>query len=1526
MGKLHRVRSRETSRGESRGAAHAVSGTGRWRRHGLIRPSAAGMVVLAGDAAFWFLALMLDDRVLVVGALLLAIVWVCSLMTVVAQWLAVGRGATSLVTPRAVRTRRQYERLDQDGRIVARYVGDRPTVRGLYRCVSLFAWWHDPFGLFSASRVLPQRDELVVLPNSDDTAGNGRQATDQRLQGQSHSDDTGGVRDYVPGDPPKLISWKATAHRGELMTRETGREVQAATIVVLDARRGSARDAIDDRDDASALSLAQIDAQVDRVLPLLATASAHRRLVVTDGVRVADEPGRAARLLAAAMPVADDGADEHAYAARVREVVAHQQGVVSVRLLTPYPQGALAAALRRTVGQDQLSVEEVSAAETGASRARAAKDGARTRAKAGARAGGMTAAASAAPAGKLAGRPASSRETTRGISRGTLRETLAAGRRTAIASRAFIALALVAFFTFAVLSLTSIIAGGWWSWFLGVALALVAIEANLPSQSKPRYAARTAAVLIAAVATALALIVLRIRSDTGLWVFDRSALRSSAEQIASSAGAADPRTIAEAGASATPWNFFSSIVVAGFRKLNVQLPPVSVDADGDVVLIAVAAAIVIVVRLLLIARRSAPAFALLPVAAFAADYAFMGRETDLWRIVAVALLFLLALWAVRPERALPALPVTASAVVAALVFSLTPSAMDLAYAVPIAIGNSTGLLTANTINPMVDLKRSLTSGSASTVLTYKADDRTYLRMATLDDFNGDMWSYDESLAKSAELYGAGIQLGHNASDDNDNSFFFQYDDPLFLYSQMLSATAAPSYGGSDQSNGNSEQSGSGQSGGPSGSGQSAGQASGQSTGQSSMLRSIGQFYTDIDVTITTLRSRFLPLPDATSFVSGVSGWMRSGSTVYSRESSTDKGMQYSAHGIGLEPISSLSGFRQVGTVNTMRTTLQQTMETLLEQDSATARQWDQIAADGLGEVDDGWLLMPLTVGDDGTVYDAAGNVAGHTSSMAASDDANGAGSGLDATQPDIAAGMTLSYTFRQRIGYDGSTSILMGVSDDDDRKAMLAVHNGTMDGISVSGDSSQGQSGFLWTSGGAQNGSSSEGESSGNAAAYDEAENMFKKRGYVLRWGRSGTDISDKEFADNMQQAFDRVDTLNARALSRYRSLPDDLPSNVTALVKQAKADGIATDGKGYDHQTAAMQWLVDYFTDDANGFTYSLNSPDGDGRSNLDVINDFLDKRAGYCTHYATTLAVLGRAMGVPTRVVLGYNRGVGDSIGGTYTVAAKQLHAWTEAYIENVGWVPFDVTPATTENGSASDSDNTSGSSSSTGSSADDTPTTDLGSTSDGTTDTTDGATSGDETSNSTDGDITADATVGKTTRRIVPEDASPWMAFAIWASIVLCVLLAVSLLPALARRLRRVRRLALVRRGDGRRGWLAGWAELCDSAWDAGLRWSASDTDRTIGALIGERFGGMLGANASDGGAVGYARHVDALLFADDAVAAGVERGNGAAGESSAERGPLDRVTDGLVAIREARRKEPWPRRLRRFLLPASLLRRR
>lgn len=84
------------------------------------------------------------------------------------------------------------------------------------------------------------------------------------------------------------------------------------------------------------------------------------------------------------------------------------------------------------------------------------------------------------------------------------------------------------------------------------------------------------------------------------------------------------------------------------------------------------------------------------------------------------------------------------------------------------------------------------------------------------------------------------------------------------------------------------------------------------------------------------------------------------------------------------------------------------------------------------------------------------------------------------------------------------------------------------------------------------------------------------------------------------------------------------------------------------------------------------------------DIAEDFLfNAQRGYCVHYATVATIMYRLYGVPARYVCGYRLSAEDFKEidqSTYVaeVSDKKMHAWTEIFIDNYGWVPVDVTPA--------------------------------------------------------------------------------------------------------------------------------------------------------------------------------------------------------------------------------------------------------
>jgi hypothetical protein len=96
---------------------------------------------------------------------------------------------------------------------------------------------------------------------------------------------------------------------------------------------------------------------------------------------------------------------------------------------------------------------------------------------------------------------------------------------------------------------------------------------------------------------------------------------------------------------------------------------------------------------------------------------------------------------------------------------------------------------------------------------------------------------------------------------------------------------------------------------------------------------------------------------------------------------------------------------------------------------------------------------------------------------------------------------------------------------------------------------------------------------------------------------------------------------------------------------------------------------------------TYTLRPPNLPDET--EATDFFLfDSRRGYCTHFAGALTVLCRAQKIPARVVTGFANVERELVDGQTTGLAiarsANAHAWTEIWLNGIGWVPLDATPA--------------------------------------------------------------------------------------------------------------------------------------------------------------------------------------------------------------------------------------------------------
>ncbi len=74
--------------------------------------------------------------------------------------------------------------------------------------------------------------------------------------------------------------------------------------------------------------------------------------------------------------------------------------------------------------------------------------------------------------------------------------------------------------------------------------------------------------------------------------------------------------------------------------------------------------------------------------------------------------------------------------------------------------------------------------------------------------------------------------------------------------------------------------------------------------------------------------------------------------------------------------------------------------------------------------------------------------------------------------------------------------------------------------------------------------------------------------------------------------------------------------------------------------------------------------------------LEEFLfDRKEGFCEHFAGSYATLARALGLPARVIVGFQGGTWNSFGDFWSISTKDAHAWVEIYARN-RWIRVDPT----------------------------------------------------------------------------------------------------------------------------------------------------------------------------------------------------------------------------------------------------------
>jgi protein-glutamine gamma-glutamyltransferase len=178
--------------------------------------------------------------------------------------------------------------------------------------------------------------------------------------------------------------------------------------------------------------------------------------------------------------------------------------------------------------------------------------------------------------------------------------------------------------------------------------------------------------------------------------------------------------------------------------------------------------------------------------------------------------------------------------------------------------------------------------------------------------------------------------------------------------------------------------------------------------------------------------------------------------------------------------------------------------------------------------------------------------------------------------------------------------------------------------------------------------------SDSGGAVYD-----FDSQRAISRY-EADSDIATPALED-LRAAGQRYPSKLAETYLRLPTLDPRIPQLAAQITNSA--------GNDFDKAAAIEIYLRTHF-----GYTLELpRTPVEDPLANF-----LFQRKQGHCEYFASSMAVMLRTVGIPSRVVNGFHSDEFNDLTSNYVVRAKNAHSWVEAYFPGYGWQTFDPTPA--------------------------------------------------------------------------------------------------------------------------------------------------------------------------------------------------------------------------------------------------------
>jgi hypothetical protein len=134
--------------------------------------------------------------------------------------------------------------------------------------------------------------------------------------------------------------------------------------------------------------------------------------------------------------------------------------------------------------------------------------------------------------------------------------------------------------------------------------------------------------------------------------------------------------------------------------------------------------------------------------------------------------------------------------------------------------------------------------------------------------------------------------------------------------------------------------------------------------------------------------------------------------------------------------------------------------------------------------------------------------------------------------------------------------------------------------------------------------------------------------------------------------------------LEEYLQVPVGQDPRVEALARDITAGA----GNHYDRARRIESYLRENY-----GHTLDVRQEPG-----VSPLESFLfEEREGHCEFFASAMVIMLRTLGIPARLVNGFQRGDWNDLDNYFIVRQRHAHAWVEMFFPSWGWVSFDPTP---------------------------------------------------------------------------------------------------------------------------------------------------------------------------------------------------------------------------------------------------------